>query len=176
MHLVMGADKNKPTLADLAQKYGVSRQTVSAWKKQDIDVYDEEAVQAYVATRHSDGGVPLTASETNDRAGLLKARRRRAELAAEREQISLDVEKGKLVSMANVKGEAQASGFFLREVVMRWFRNELPPQLGGLETCQVAKKLEEAAHEILTELAEGWKSAPEHFKRYLLARDDEGSK
>ncbi len=91
---------------------GAQEQEVAAHlvlvKRGGIDVHDDAELSASIAGK----------DETGDAQRLLKARADRAEHLAAKERLSLDAERGKLLSVEDLKREASALGQFQKETIL----------------------------------------------------------
>lgn len=142
----------KETIQQQADKYGISKSSVSRARRSGIDTSDAEAMLQHLANRKHGGGREAGPGSS----ALVEWRRRKLELECQRIQLSLDIEAGKYVLADDVRSSELAAGFFTREVATRWFHNDLPPRLGGRDTIEVSKILRDVCWEFCTELANGY--------------------
>lgn len=127
----MKTKPKKPTIAAIARESGISRQSVSAWVKEGLDLADKAAVAARVAQARG--------RETG-REDYQQARLRKISAEADRQQIAAKREAGELVPFAGIAAEGEAVGRAVRQMQERLV-SELPPMLAGRGAGEIAKIL-----------------------------------
>ena len=122
----------KPNQTQLAERLGVTRQTLSAWHRNEgLDLSDLEAVEARAARARD-------RKETSEDLASAKLRKLKAE--ADRQETLAAREKGELVLAAGIEAEGQAVGLAVRQALEK-LAIELPPLLAGRDAAEVSKLL-----------------------------------
>ena len=135
------------TIVELAEILGVTRRTLSGWRKQQgapkpmpNGQHDVSAWREYVRARGLKGG--------NDPGGnqeTLKARRLLVDI--EDRELRLAMRRGTVVALDSVRQEWITKVARARSILESRFLNELPPILSGLDAHGIREKLSKALHE-----------------------------
>jgi hypothetical protein len=140
----MKTKPKKPTIAAIVREYGISRQSVSAWVKEGLDLADKGAVATRVAQARG--------RETG-REDYQQARLRKISAEADRQQIAAKREAGELVLAANIFAEGEAAGRAFQNGLNR-LEGDLPGRLAGHTAGHIKKLLHASFRELLNELAD----------------------
>jgi transcriptional regulator with XRE-family HTH domain len=131
------------TQLQLAELLGVSRQTVSAWKREGQDMSDLDALRARAAA---------VVAKATGAEGYIQARTRKTRAEADRAETLAARERGELIDASTLTFEFEAIGRLFRYGVTK-LENDLPPQLAGRPASEIKKVLSHVFREVLTELS-----------------------
>ncbi len=154
-----GGDKVGPAFAknfvDLADILGVTRQSITTWKKRKDaptpaanGLHDVAAWREFMKQHDLKGGTPTTDLET-----ALRARKLLAEV--EERELKVAVRKGLYVAMEEVRQEWTRIAGRVTSLLRNKFENELPPILSGLDATGIQEENRKAIDEVLTLLNQG---------------------
>lgn len=156
-------NSRKPTFDQLAERYGVSKTTISKWRQLRVDIYDLSAVSRHVATLQKKppgwkGGIapenqPVDFENLDAIENLENARLAKTILEAKRIAFALEVERGRFVDSESVRENGVKIGAAVKAAVLR-LESELPPILEGLDAPEIQKQIRTAGDEILRMLAD----------------------
>jgi len=132
-----------PTIAGMARRHGISRQTLHDWRNHGIDITDDAAIRARKRLIDTAAKAPLPQASHAD---LLNARVVRARIAAAREKLRLDHEAGRVVDTEVVGAWLEQLAVVLRAQLSAMVRT-LPERLSGIDAAE--------AHAVLFEAVEG---------------------
>ena len=133
-----------PTIASISRESGFSRQSVSAWVKDGLNLADKEAVADRVAQARG--------RETG-REDYQQARLRKISAEADRQQIAAKKEAGELVLASGIHAEGEAAGRAFQSSLNR-LEGDLPGRLAGRTAGEIKKILCASFRELLQELAD----------------------
>ena len=133
-----------PSIASIARESGFSRQSVSQWAKDGLNLADPEAVAARVAQAKGHAG---------GREDYQAARLRKVSAEADRQQIAAKREAGELVEIAGIAAQGEAAGRSFRQLHDR-LANDLPPMLAGHTAGEIARILKTEFRLALQRLAD----------------------
>jgi len=138
--------KSPTTQTALAAQLGISRQTLSTWKRGGMDTSDGNlpALLERAATADNKTG---TSSE------IQAARLRKLTAEADKMEFALAVEHGNYVTKESQLRAGLAVGQLIKELVLK-IPAELPQALIGLEYSEAVKRCEDYADLILATLAD----------------------
>lgn len=135
----------KLTQSAIAEQAGISRQTLSSWKREGMDTSPEnlEAVVERADLSQATGEI----SEL-----ILAARLRKLNAEADSKEFQLETEKGRWMLKSDAIAAAGVMAYASRE---QWERieNSLPPILEGKTAAQMASKLRGYIFDVLTDLS-----------------------
>jgi len=134
----------KRTQEQLAELLGVSRQTISTWKRQGADLSDLDALRARAAA--------VMAKQTGAE-GYHDARTRKTRAEADRAETLAARERGELVEVAGIAAQGEGTGRAIRRLHDRLV-NDLPPMLAGRTAGEIAKVLKSEFRLALEKLAD----------------------
>jgi transcriptional regulator with XRE-family HTH domain len=134
----------KRTQEQLAELLGVSRQTISTWKRQGADLSDLDALRARAAA--------VVAKETATE-GYAEARTRKTRAEADRAETLAARERGELVLASGIMAEGEAAGRAFQNGLNR-LEGDLPGRLAGRTAGEIQKILRTSFRELLNELAD----------------------
>ena len=140
----MKAKPKKPTIAAISKATSISRQSISAWIKDGLDLGNKRAVAARVAQAR--------ARETG-REDYQQARLRKISAEADRQQIAAKKEAGELVFASGIMAQGEATGRAFQAGLNR-LEGDLPGRLAGRNAGEIQKMLRAAFRELLNELAD----------------------
>ena len=154
-----GGDKVGPAFAknfvDLADILGVTRQSITTWKKREDaptpaanGLHDVAAWREFMKQHDLKGGTPTTDLET-----ALRARKLLAEV--EERELKVAVRKGLYVAIDEVRQEWTRIAGRVTSLLRNKFENELPPILSGLDATGIQEENRKAIDEVLTLLNQG---------------------
>ena len=154
-----GVDKVGPAFAknfvDLADILGVTRQSITTWKKRKDSptpaangLHDVAAWREFMKQHDLKGGTPTTDLET-----ALRARKLLAEV--EERELKVAVRKGLYVAIDEVRQEWTRIAGRVTSLLRNKFENELPPILSGLDATGIQEENRKAIDEVLTLLNQG---------------------
>jgi len=137
---------NRETIAARAARFGVSARRLHQLKKAGVDIFNDPELAACLTPK---------AEGNSDAERLLHARMIRAEHAAAREKLKLDLEARGVVSRAVVEAEAARLGVVLRSLLLK-LPSDLPPRLEGCNATEIHKVLFAEVCEILETIHSGF--------------------
>ena len=140
----MKAKPKKPTIAAISKATSISRQSISAWIKDGLDLGNKRAVAARVAQAR--------ARETG-REDYQQARLRKISAEADRQQIAAKKEAGELVFASGIMAQGEATGRAIRQMHDR-LTSDLPPMLAGRNAGEIARILKTEFRLALQKLAD----------------------
>ena len=134
----------KPPPRPPTQATGISRQSISAWVKDGLDLGNKRAVAARVAAARD--------RETG-REDMQAAKLRKVRAEATRQEIAAKREAGLLVEAAGISAQAEGTGRAIRQMHDR-LTSDLPPMLAGRNAGEIARILKTEFRLALQKLAE----------------------
>ena len=140
----MTTKPKKPTIAAISKATGISRQSISAWVKDGLDLGNKRAVAARVAAARD--------RETG-REDMQAAKLRKVRAEATRQEIAAKREAGLLVEAAGISAQAEGTGRAIRQMHDR-LTSDLPPMLAGRNAGEIARILKTEFRLALQKLAE----------------------
>ena len=140
----MTTNPKKPTIAAISKATGISRQSISAWVKDGLDLGNKRAVAARVAAARD--------RETG-REDMQAAKLRKVRAEATRQEIAAKREAGLLVEAAGISAQAEGTGRAMRQMHDR-LTSDLPPMLAGRNAGEIARILKTEFRLALQKLAE----------------------
>ena len=129
-------------ITQTAKAYGISRQTLSAWKSQGLDLDDTKAVRARVA-----------AMRKPDSEDLAAAKLRRAVADASKAELAVAEAQGLLCEKAGIKSQGERIGLTVRSLLQQ-ASSDLVPRLAGQTSAEISRILQSRFREILTHLSQ----------------------
>jgi hypothetical protein len=118
------ATTKKTTLGAIAKAHGITRNTLTAWQEEGVDIYNDQAMSDRVVVKRLGGGKVEGGTEMQkERLRKLRAEARTAEMRA-------DQQEGKLISLDEICNMMTSLGATLK-AQMNKFRADLPPMLYG---------------------------------------------
>ena len=127
----MTTKPKKPTIAAISKATSISRQSISAWVKDGLDLGNKRAVAARVAAARD--------RETG-REDMQAAKLRKVRAEATRQEIAAKREAGLLVEAAGISAQAEGTGRAIRQMHDR-LTSDLPPMLAGRNAGEIARIL-----------------------------------
>ena len=161
----MANKKCKVTIAELARKYKVSRQTLYTWKADGVNIYDNKAVKDYAENRNKkqvdtseekllQSNTGLTIYEQIDRAeSYQEARYLKMKLEAKTQAHKLDVEQGLYTKNSEIKENLIRIASAVKSSLLR-YEYDLPPITEGLPASKIQKIIREKNNIILSMMYE----------------------
>ena len=140
----MTTKPKKPTIAAISKATGISRQSISAWVKDGLDLGNKRAVAARVAAARD--------RETG-REDMQAAKLRKVRAEATRQEIAAKREAGLLVEAAGISAQAEGTGRAIRQMHDR-LTSDLPPMLAGRNAGEIARILKAEFRLALQKLAD----------------------
>lgn len=140
----MKTKPKKPTIAAISMATGISRQSISAWVKDGLDLGNKRAVAARVAQAR--------ARETG-REDMQAAKLRKLKADADRSETTAARELGRLIPHAAVDGMFQSWGLVVRQAFDKLAVN-LPPVIAGRSAGETHKLLTREFRDALTAIAD----------------------
>ena len=140
----MTTKPKKPTIAAISKATGISRQSISAWVKDGLDLGNKRAVAARVAAARD--------RETG-REDMQAAKLRKVRAEATRQEIAAKREAGLLVEAAGISAQAEGTGRAIRQMHDR-LTSDLPPMLAGRNAGEIARILKTEFRLALQKLAD----------------------
>ena len=134
----------KRTQTQLADILGVSRQTVSAWKRQGANLDDLDELRARAAA---------TLTKQTGAEGYAQARTRKTIAQADRAETLAARERGDLIPHAAVDGMFQSWGLVVRQAFDKLAGN-LPPVIAGRSAGEVHGLLKREFRDALNAIAD----------------------
>jgi DNA-binding XRE family transcriptional regulator len=141
---------------EMAAKAGVTTATLTAWKKEGLDITDEAKVLARAASVKKGGDKrieQLTGTEPTTDEDPASARLRKLRAEADMLEHKLAVERGKYVSHESQLAAGMQFGLVIRGVFQR-MSQDLTPRLAGRTSAQCSKIIQEYARAKLIELSQ----------------------
>jgi len=149
----VGGDKVGPAFArnfiDLADILGVTRQSVTAWRKRKDapaaaanGLHDVAAWREFMKRHDLKGAEPVGEAET-----ALRARKLLAEV--EERELKVAIRKEQYVSVESVRHEWTRLVGRAKALLRNKFENELPPILSGLDATGIQEECRRAIDEVL---------------------------
>jgi hypothetical protein len=132
------------TQAQLAAKFKVARQSISAWKREGVDLTDMKALEGRAAAMKT---------RVADSEDMQAAKLRKVSAEADRQQIAAKREAGELVPAANIFAEGEAAGRAFQTALNR-LEGGLPGRLAGRTAGEIKGILHTSFRELLQELAD----------------------
>ena len=154
-----GGEKTVPAFArnfvDLADILGVTRQSITSWRKRKDapeaaanGLHDVAAWREFMKRHDLKGSTPVADEET-----ALRARKLLAEV--EERELKVAVRKGLYVSVEQVRQEWTMLVGRAKALLRNKFESELPPILSGLDATGIQEENRKAIDEVLAILHEG---------------------
>ncbi len=154
-----GGDKVGPAFArnfvDLADILGVTRQSITTWKKRKDaptpaanGLHDVSTWREFMKRHDLKGAEPGTDFDT-----ALRARKLLAEV--EERELKVAVRKGLYVAVEDVRQEWTRVAGRVTSLLRNKFENELPPICSGLDATGIQEENRKAIDEVLTLLSQG---------------------
>ena len=140
----MTTKPKKPTIAAISKATGISRQSISAWVKDGLDLGNKRAVAARVAAARD--------RETG-REDMQAAKLRKVRAEATRQEIAAKREAGELVEASGIFAQGAAIGRAFKTGLSR-LEGDLPGRLAGRTAGEMAKIIRAAHRELLAEMAD----------------------
>jgi transcriptional regulator with XRE-family HTH domain len=132
------------TQSELVRHLGVSRQTLSEWKRNGMNMSDLPALEARAAAAKQ-------RQATTPELAAAKLRKTLAE--ADRQELAAARERGTLTPAAEVAGHGEALGLAVRAALER-LTADLPPMLAGRPAAEIAAVLQREHRAVLQKLAD----------------------
>jgi hypothetical protein len=129
--------------ADTAALAGVAVKTLLEWRKEGIDITDQDQVMARADRKNE----RLASTEDKQAAELRKIRAQADKLEHE-----LEIQRGKYVSHESQLKAGMQLGLVLKNIFLK-MKGELTPRVAGRKASEVSKILDEYARAKLTELS-----------------------
>jgi phage terminase Nu1 subunit (DNA packaging protein) len=142
-----------PTLSAVARQHGISRNTLQRWRDGGLDITDETAVAARVATMRKPSSAETAAPSSPGSESYAEAKRRRASADANLAEMKAAQQMGKLIDLATVEQAFAEIGFVLRARLLALPSN-LVSELEGLTPAQIHQTLKKHIHQLLHDLHE----------------------
>ena len=129
-------------ITQTAKAYGISRQTLSAWKSQGLDLDDPKAILARVS-----------AMKKPDNEDLAAAKLRRAVADASKAELAVQQAQGLLCERAGIQAQGERIG---RAVSLELGKaaSDLVPQLAGRKSAEISRILQTRFRQIQLNLAD----------------------
>ena len=143
---------SSPNLSAIARHHGISRNTLQRWRDGGLDIIDEKAVAARVATMRQPSSAE-TAAPSPGSESYAEAKRRRATADANLAEMKAAQQMGKLIDLATVEQAFAEVGFLLRARLLALPQN-LVSELEGLTPAQIHQTLKKHIHQLLYDLHE----------------------
>lgn len=143
----------------MAERAGVTKKTLLAWRAEGLDITDEKAVMERAASvkKHGDKRIQhLTGEGVDPQTGdedPASARLRKLRAEADMLEHKLAVERGKYVSHESQLAAGQQLGLVVRGVFMK-MEQDLTPRLAGRTSSEVSKIIREYSRAKLIELSQ----------------------
>ena len=133
-------------MSSIARKHGISRQTVSAWKQEGVDLTDPQAVADRLTLMREKTSQPTLTDE----------RRRKLKADADMAELRVAQTKGELISRAEVDLEMRRVGSVFGAALER-LQADLPPMLEGLKVESMAGVIREATDNVRRAMVEQYR-------------------
>lgn len=133
-------------MSSIARKHGISRQTVSAWKQEGVDLTDPQAVADRLTLMREKTSQPTLSEE----------RRRKLRADADLAELNVRKAKGLLIPRAEVHAEMQRVGTVFRGAVKR-LEADLPDLLDGMSASQMTLAIGQKCDEVLRGMVEEYR-------------------
>lgn len=156
----------KPTQQELAERYGVSRKTISKWKSEGVDIYNKEAVAKHTANKQKKPPnlteeIKESLTELNlDGATLDEVRKESIIRDVRLKDIKIKAEEGSYLPIEEMIEATIKIGTNLKAQLMR-LANELPMALTGRDANEIQKKLKAAFEGLLQQQHDDFKDIVE---------------
>lgn len=134
----------KESISALARKHKVNRATLSNWRDQGLDLSDDQAIKIRVK------GMRGATADSED---LQAAKLRKAIADATRAETQAAKEKGLLVEALGIRRQGEVVGRAIAAELER-AEGDLPGQLGGRSSSEIAVMLSKRFREIRTNLSQ----------------------
>ena len=143
------AAKPSPNLSELARLHGVSREALRAWRVSGLDLADEQALRAKIATSRSPAASAGKATDGGET--LASARLRRERALADRAEIEVARRRGELLELHHAEQAFTAVGAAVG-AALRKIPSELPDMLEGLNPSSMRKVLLEYQNQLFSDV------------------------
>ena len=129
-------------ITQTAKHYGISRQTLSAWKSQGLQLDDKKAIRARVS-----------AMKKPDSEDLAAAKLRRAVADASKAELAVAEAQGLLCEKAGIRSQGERIG---RAIALELGKaaSDLVPQLAGQKSADISRILQSRFRQIQTNLSQ----------------------
>ena len=144
---------SSPNLSAIARHHGISRNTLQRWRDCGLDLTDEKAITARVATMRQPSSAETAAPSPSGSESYAEAKRRRASADANLAEMKAAQQMGKLIDLATVEQAFAEVGFLLRARLLALPSN-LVSELEGLTPAQIHLTLKKHIHQLLHDLHE----------------------
>ena len=144
---------SSPNLSALARHHRISRNTLQRWRDCGLDLTDEKAITARVATMRQPSSAETAAPSPTGSESYAEAKRRRAVADATLSELRAGQQAGKLIDLATVEQAFAEVGFVLRARLLALPSN-LVAELEGLTGAQIHLTLKKHVHQLLHDLHE----------------------
>ena len=129
-------------ITQTAKAYGISRQTLSAWKSQGLDLDDKKAIRARVS-----------AMKKPDSEDLAAAKLRRAVADASKAELAVQQAQGLLCEKAGIRSQGERIGRAIKLELCK-AAADLVPQLAGQKSSKISSILQSRFRQIQTNLSQ----------------------
>lgn len=160
----MGSKKRKPSLQSIAERHGVSRQTIYKYQNAGVDIYNDEAIRTY-RLNIPGGSVPAQKDQSlqpelsiDDSGNIYEqidkaqsfeqARFLKMKSDAKLQAFKFDVEKGDYTKNSEIKENIIRIGSAIKAALLR-YESDLPPMLAGLNEAKIQKVIRQKNNQIL---------------------------
>ena len=137
------------SLSGLARQYGLSRETLREWENAGVNIYDDAAIRAKIATSRSPAASAGKASDGGESLASAKLRRERA--LADRAEIEVARRRGELLELHHAEQAFTAVGAAVG-AALRKIPSELPDMLEGLNPSSMRKVLLEYQNQLFSDV------------------------
>lgn len=160
----MGSKKRKPSLQSIAERHGISRQTIYKYQKAGVDIYDDEAIKAYRLNipggsvekdpnlqphLELDDSLSDNIYKQIDKAqSFEQARFLKMKSDAKLQAFKFEVEKGNYTKNSEIKENIIRIGSAIKAALLR-YESDLPPMLAGLNEAKIQKVIRQKNNQIL---------------------------
>jgi hypothetical protein len=142
------------SINSISKRTGAARQTLRKWRDAEgLDLHDEKALQARIATRQP-AGPPQDQGDDGNGETQASARRRREIALADLAEAKAKQIRGELVDVAVVRDVAAKIGSVTKAALGR-LSAELPAAVEGMTASQSSKVIRDATDAILRDLSDG---------------------
>jgi len=142
-----------PNISAIARHHSISRNTLQRWRDFGLDLRDEKAVAARVATMRRPDATDTASPPPAGSESYAEAKRRRAVADATVAELKAGQQAGKLIEVAEVEQAFAEIGFVLRARLLAMPSN-LVSELEGLTASQIHSTLKKHIHQLLHDLHE----------------------
>ena len=152
------ADK-KETQAQLADRYNVTRMTISRWKNEGIDIHNSDEVANHSRKSSSMLQGDLFAPEGSVYEQIDQARNKdeavfiKTKIEARKLQLQFEITQGDYIKNSEVK-EGAVRILSILKAGMQKLESDLPNKLYGLQASDIQKEIRAANDKLLTQFAE----------------------